>query len=118
MHLQYLAILLVTGLTVAGYVTLHCALASQGKVRAAGKILAGWAFLLAVVVVVIAITMPFHRGDSHHRYHSGYHSKYHGDFERKTGAMGPPAEGERPMPGAIAPPPSHPHHPRNNHPSY
>jgi hypothetical protein len=57
-HLYYLAIFPVTGLTVAGYVTLYCANNSQGRMRTVGKILSGWAFLLAILVVAAAVIHP------------------------------------------------------------
>jgi hypothetical protein len=52
----------ITGLLVAGYVTHYCASGSQGGMRTFGKILSGWVFLLAAILVVGLVTAPVFGG--------------------------------------------------------
>jgi hypothetical protein len=57
-HLYYLVAIPATGLAIMGYVALYCANNSQGRMRTTGKLLAGWAFLLAVLIVIVAVIHP------------------------------------------------------------
>jgi hypothetical protein len=57
-HLYYLAILPATGMAILGYVALYCAKNSQGRMQTAGKLLAGWAFLLAILIIALVVFHP------------------------------------------------------------
>ena len=57
-HLYYLAAFPATGMAILGYVALYCARNSEGRMRTVGKILAGLAFLLVLLVVAVVVFHP------------------------------------------------------------
>jgi hypothetical protein len=98
MHAYYM-IFPVTALTIAGYVTLSCALGAQGTMRLLGKILAVWAFLLAVIVAACAIHAAVTGESPMMRMHM-YHHHMGGDDGHP---MGPPMTPHAMPPGTMSP---------------
>jgi len=111
MHMYLFAVFPVTGLLVAGYVTLYCAKASQGRMQTLGKILSGWAFLLAIVVAVAAVACPAFGLRPHGMMgdHPMHGMMMNGGMMDREGLRGPPpgmpnAPDASPAPPASPPP--------------
>lgn len=51
-----------TGVAIAAYVTLYFAGRSEGGMRTFGRVLGGWALLIALVLAVAALSSPFFGG--------------------------------------------------------
>jgi hypothetical protein len=92
-HLYYLAVLPATGMAILGYLALYCAKNSQGSMQTAGKILAGWAFLLVLLIVAVAV---FHPVMGEHPWGGRGHFGAMGDGTMMDG--GPPVEQAAPTP--------------------
>lgn len=106
-HFYYLAVFPVTALTIAGYVTLYCAKHSEGRMRTAGRLLSSWAFLLALLILAVAIIHPAIGdgpfGPGGHFGHMGTHMDSAPMLDH-----GVPGDEAAPQPSAAAPPPSAP----------
>jgi hypothetical protein len=88
-----LALIPATALTLAGYVALYLSSRSEGSLRALGKYLGFWAFILAGLVILGAIFAAAHGG--HHGgmmgargMHGRMHGRCHGEH-RFFGPHGP-----------------------------
>ncbi|TAL04670.1 MAG: hypothetical protein EPO08_00575 [Rhodospirillaceae bacterium] len=95
-----------TAILVAGYVTLYFAMASQGKMRTFGKILAGWAFLLAALLAIAAVACPAFGVRPYGM--MSMHERWHEMMDR-DGRQGPPPgmmPGAQTPDGPPAPPPA------------
>jgi hypothetical protein len=117
--MYFVLIFPITGLLVAGYVTHYCASGSQGGMRTFGKILSGWVFLLAAILIVGLVSAPMFGGrpfgitpHRHHGWGPGGPGMMNGEGPdagpggpTEPGAMnGPPPEAAPPPPPPAAPP--------------